>query len=198
MDICSSDFQNSLQPVWHTRTRFQDPALQDQSEVWCTLISASIECNWNRENRVIQASKSIDARYGRANDDRLQYAITILQSLSTTILYAPSSILWISVWFLLIHTLYILWCVFHACASRLLMGCNYYKWNGKKCLIWLYYNNQTKICQSLFWNVIHAYMTSGYQQYLHFCQLEHLLWLNQVLLTLFFRNMNLAGHMGGI
>jgi hypothetical protein len=98
----------------------------------------------------------------------------------------------------LIHTLYILWSVFHACASRLLMGCTYNKWNGKKCLIWLYHNNQTKIYQSLFWNVIHAYRTSEYQQYLHFYRLEHLLWLNQVLPTLFFRNMDLAGHTGGI
>jgi len=50
----------------------------------------------------------------------------------------------------LIHTLYILWSVFHACASRLLMGCTYNQCNGKKYLIWLYHNNQTKICQSLF------------------------------------------------
>jgi hypothetical protein len=123
---------------------------------------------------------------------------TTLQSLSTTIWYVPSSILWISLWFLLIHTLYILWSVFQACASILLIGCTYSKWNGKKCLIWLYHNNQTKICKSLFWNVIHAYRNSGYQQYQHLYQLEHLLWLNQVLLTLFFRNIDLAGHTGEI
>jgi len=52
-----------------------------------------------------------------------------------------------------VHTMEV---VFHACASRLLMGCTYNKWNGKKCLIWLYHNNQTTICQSLFWNVIHT------------------------------------------
>src|ERR1700679_1302281 len=49
------------------------------------------------------------------------------------------------------------------------------------CLIWLYHSNQTKICQSVFWNVIHTYRTSGYQQYLHSYLLEHLLWTNQVL-----------------
>ena len=94
----------------------------------------------------------------------------------------------------MIYTLYILWSVFHACASRLLMWCTYDKENGEKSLIWLYHNNQTKICQSIFWNMIHIYRTSGYWQYLHFYQLEHLLWLNQVLPTLFFRNMALAGH----
>jgi len=113
-------------------------------------------------------------------------------------LYVPSSILWISLWFLLIHTLYILWSVFHACASRLLMWCNYNKENGKKCLIGLYHNNQNKICQSIFWNMIHTCRTTGYKQYLHVYWFEHLLWLNQVLPTLFFRNMALAGHMGKI
>jgi hypothetical protein len=98
--------------------------------------------------------------------------------------------------FLLIDTFYILWSVFHACASRLLMGCTYKKENGKRSWIWLYNNNQTKICQSLFWNMIHTYRTRGYQQYLHFYQLEHLLWLNHILPTLLFRNMALAGHMG--
>ena len=122
----------------------------------------------------------------------------ILQSLSTTLLCVLSPILWISLQFLLIHTLHIPWSVFHACASRLLMGCTYSKWNGKKCLIWLYHSNQTKICQSVFCNVIHTYKTSGYQQYLHFYRLEHLLWTNQVLLILFFTNMHLSGRTGGI
>jgi hypothetical protein len=114
------------------------------------------------------------------------------------ILYVPQPILWISLKFLLVHTLYILWCVFHACALRLLMWCTYNTENGIKSSTWLYHNNQTKICQSLFWNMIHTYRTSGYQQCLHFHRLEHLLWLNQVLPTLLFRNMALAGHMGKI
>jgi hypothetical protein len=122
----------------------------------------------------------------------------ILQSFFTTLLCAPSPILWISLWFLLIHTLYILWSVFHACASRLLMGCIYNKWNGKKCSIWLYHSNQTQICKIVFWNVIHTYRTSGNQQYLHFYQLEHLLCPNQVLPILFFRNMHFSSHTGGI
>ena len=78
------------------------------------------------------------------------------------------------------------------------MRCTYSKWNGKKCLIWLYHSNQTKICQSVFWNVIHTYKTSGYQQYLHFYPLEHLLWTNQILLILCFTNMHLSGCTGGI
>ena len=118
---------------------------------------------------------------------------TIPWSLSTTILYVPSPILWISLKLFLIHTLYILWSVF-ACASRLLMWCTYNKGNGKKRSIWWYHNNQTRICQSLFWNMIHTYRTGGCQQCLHLHQLELLLWLNHVLLTLFFRNMALAGH----
>jgi len=78
------------------------------------------------------------------------------------------------------------------------MWCTYNKENGEKSLIWLYHNNQTQIWQSLFWHMIYTYRTSGYQQYLHLYRLEHLLWLNQVLPTLFFRNMALAGHMGKI
>jgi len=78
------------------------------------------------------------------------------------------------------------------------MWCTDNKENGELNLIWLYHNNQTEICQTLFWNMIHTYRTSGYQQYIHFCWLEHLLWLNQVLPTLFFRNMALAGHTGNI
>jgi hypothetical protein len=70
--------------------------------------------------------------------------------------------------------------------------------NGDPSLIWLYHNNQTKICQSLIWNMIHTYRSSGYQQYLHICWLEHLLWLNHILSTLFFRNMALTGHTGKI
>jgi hypothetical protein len=38
----------------------------------------------------------------------------------------------------------------------------------------------------------------GCQQCLHLHQLELLLWLNYVLLTLFFRNMALAGHTGKV
>jgi hypothetical protein len=93
-----------------------------------------------------------------------------------------------------IHTLYILWSVFYVCASRLLMRCIYSKKNGKMCFIWLYYSNQTKIYQSLFWNMIYTYRTNECQKCLHFYQLEHLLYTNQVLLTL--RNMHLAGHTG--
>jgi len=89
------------------------------------------------------------------------------------------------------------WIVFQACASRLFMQCTHNKGNGKKTLIWLYHSNQTKICQSIFWNVIHTYRTSGYQQYLHSYWLEYLLWPNQVLPTLFFWNMAVAGHTGG-
>ncbi len=79
-------------------------------------------------------------------------------------------------------------------ATILLMWCTYDKENGEPSSIWLYHNNQTKICQSLFWNMIYTHRTSGYQQYLHILQLEHLLWLNHVLPSLFFRNMDLAGH----
>jgi len=114
--------------------------------------------------------------------------------LLSTILYLPSPKLWISLEFLLIHTLYILWSVLHACATRLLMWCIYDKENGEPSSIWLYHNNQTKICQSLFWNMIYTYRTSGYQQYSHILWLKHLLWLNHILPTLFFRNMDLAGH----
>jgi len=74
------------------------------------------------------------------------------------------------------------------------MWCTYNTGHGKKSLIWLYHKNQTRICQSLFWNMIHTYRNSGYQQCLHLHWLELLLWLNQVLLTLFFRNVALAGH----
>ena len=74
------------------------------------------------------------------------------------------------------------------------MWCTYNKGNGKKCSIWWYHNSQTRICQSLFWNMICTYRTSGYQQCPHLHPLELLLWLNHVLLTLFFRNMALAGH----
>ena len=98
----------------------------------------------------------------------------------------------------MIQTLYILWSVFHACATRLLMRCTYDKENSEPSSIWLYHNNQTKICQSLIWNMIHTYRSSGYQQYLHICWLEHLLWLNHILPTLFFRNMALVGHTGKI
>jgi len=77
------------------------------------------------------------------------------------------------------------------------MQCTYDKENGEPSSIWLYHNNQTKICQSLIWNMIHTY-SSGYQQYLHICWLEHLLWLNHILPTLFLRNMALAGHTGKI
>jgi hypothetical protein len=88
--------------------------------------------------------------------------------------------------------------VFHACASTLLIGCTCSKWNGKKSLIWLYHSNQTQMCQSVFWNVIHTYRTGVYRQYLHSYRLEHLLWTNQVLPILFFRNMHLPGHTDGI
>ncbi len=78
------------------------------------------------------------------------------------------------------------------------MQCTYNKENGELSSIWLYHNNQTKICQSLIWNMIHTYRSSGYQQHLHICWLEHLLWLNHVLPTIFFRNMDLVGHTGKI
>jgi hypothetical protein len=123
---------------------------------------------------------------------QVSHSITLLRM----ILYVSSPILWISLQFLLIHTIYILWSVFHVCASRLLMWCTYNKGNGKKSLIWWYHNNQTRICQSLFWNMIHTYGTSRYQQCLHLHRLELLLWLNQVLMTMFFRNMAVTGHTG--
>jgi hypothetical protein len=67
------------------------------------------------------------------------------------------------------------------------MRCTYNKENGKKSSVWLYHNNQATICQSLFWNMIHTYRTSGYQQCLHFHQLEHLPWLNQVFADITFQ-----------
>jgi len=139
-------------------------------------------------------------RYGltHSNRTRLEWYLQVSHSMTLLkmVLHVPSWILQISLKFLLIHTLYILWSVFHACASRLLMWCIYNKANGKKSPIWLHHNNQTNICQSVFWNIIHTYRTSGYQQYLHFYPLEHLVWLNQVLPILSFRNMTLADHTG--
>ena len=125
---------------------------------------------------------------------QVSHSITLLRM----ILYVPLPILLISLKFLLIHTVYILWSVFHVCASKLLIGCTYNKENGKNRSIWWYHNNQTRICQSLFWNMIHTYRTGGCQQCLHLHRLELPLWLNHVWLTLFFRNMAFASHTGKV
>jgi len=96
--------------------------------------------------------------------------------------------------FLLIHTLYILWSVFSSlAASRLLIWCTYNQNKMVKKELNLVYISQPtrpKICQKSLFGIwfIHIGLVDTSSAYISI-HWKHLLWLSQVLPTLFFRNM---------